>query len=190
MPRLLIGALVAGILVFFWGYVSHEVLPLKQDVYQRLPDEDAVVRALSSTVAHSGTYFYPGMDVSREPTPEEAAAFKVKYEAGPRGLIVFDTKDKTFMSPKTFGIEFASNVLAALLAAFVLASSSAGFLGRVLIVTFMGLFAWLSISVSYWNWDGFSDAFTTLEAVDQLGGWFLGGIALAAIVKPRRAAYE
>ena len=54
-------------------------------------------------------------------------------------------------------------------------------------VMLLGLFAWLSISVSYWNWYQFSNEFTRAEAIDQIGGWLVGGLALAAIVKGPQA---
>ncbi len=45
-----------------------------------------------------------------------------------------------------------------------------GFSGRVLVVTLMALFAFLSISASYWNWHGFPPAFEIAEAIDQVAG--------------------
>jgi hypothetical protein len=38
--------------------------------------------------------------------------------------------------------------------------------------------------VSYWNWYGFPTDFTTGAALDEIIGWFLGGLVLAAIVRP------
>ena len=186
MGRLFTGAFVAAILVFVWGYVSHSVLPIKEDVFLQLPEEDAIIGALRGSVSEPGMYYFPGFDRSRELTDEETAVFEAKYDAGPRGVIVFDTKGGKPISPKRLGIEFASNLLAALVAGIILSMSAAGFVGRVAIVMLMGVFAWLSISVSYWNWDGFSDAFTLMDAIDQVGGWLLGGLALAVAVRPRR----
>ena len=37
---------------------------------------------------------------------------------------------------------------------------------------------------SYWNWYGFPTEFEIAEAVDQVVGWFLGGLVLAALVRP------
>jgi hypothetical protein len=54
---------------------------------------------------------------------------------------------------------------------------------KVFLSTLLGLFAWLSISVSYWNWYGFTGAFTSAELIDQLGGWFFGGLVLAGMTR-------
>jgi hypothetical protein len=45
----------------------------------------------------------------------------------------------------------------------------------------------LSIGVSYWNWYGFPLDFTAGEAIMEIVGWFLAGLVLAAIVRPRAA---
>ena len=187
MARVLIGALVAGIVVFAWGAVSHMLLPTAGTGIRKLPDEERLVAQLRGTVASPGVYMYPVLDVDREPTEEEQAAWEAAYELGPRGLIVFHAGGDAPMSPKRFGSELLSNVLAALVAAVVLSLASASFLGRALIVTAMGLFAWLSVNVSYWIWFGFPLDFVLAEAVDQIAGWLLGGIALAAIVRKRDA---
>ena len=69
----------------------------------------------------------------------------------------------------------------------MIARSSSGLLGRVLSVAALGLFAWLSISVSQWSWYGFPTAFVRAEAIDQVLGWLCGGVAIAVIVKPKAA---
>lgn len=43
----------------------------------------------------------------------------------------------------------------------------------------LGLFAWISISLSYWNWYAFPADFVVAEGIDQVAGWFLAGLAVA-----------
>jgi hypothetical protein len=50
----------------------------------------------------------------------------------------------------------------------------------------MGLFGFLSILVSYWNWYGFPTDFTIGAVLDEVIGWFLAGLVLAAIVRPTK----
>ena len=63
--------------------------------------------------------------------------------------------------------------------------TTASFGQRVALVTLLGVFAWLSISVSYWNWYHFPTAYIAGEAIDQVGGWLFGGIVLAAVFRGR-----
>ena len=78
--------------------------------------------------------------------------------------------------------EFLSNAAAAAVAAILLAMMVASYGKRVLAVTLLGVFGWLSLSVSYWNWYGFPTAFIAAEGIDQAVGWLLAGLAIAKIV--------
>jgi hypothetical protein len=42
----------------------------------------------------------------------------------------------------------------------------------------MGVFTWLSISVPYWNWYRFPDAFTFGSLIEMAFGWLLSGAAI------------
>ena len=52
-------------------------------------------------------------------------------------------------------------------------------------VGLMGVFEWLDINVSYWNWYKFPTAFTVASLVEQLIGWTLAGLVMALILRPR-----
>jgi hypothetical protein len=184
MMRALIGGIVAGIVVFVWGAISHMVLPTGKMGIKQIPNEEAVVSAMKASIQEPGFYFFPGMDMTREPTPEEQSAWNAKYMAGPNGVLVYHPTGSAPLSPKQLLTELASNIAAALLAAFVVSHVAAGFGRRAIIVTLMGLFAWFSISISWWNWYGFPFSTIFTEAIDQIGGWLFGGLTLAAIVKP------
>ena len=184
MKKILIGGIVGGIVIFVWGAVSHMVLPLGETGIKQIPNEDAVIAAMRQSIPEPGLYFFPGMDMSHKPSDEEQKAWTAKYTAGPTGILVYHPQGEAPVSPRQLLTELASNVLMALLAAFLLSMASGSFGRRVLFVALLGLFSWLSISVSYWNWYGFPTDFSLAEAVDQVVGCFLAGLVLAAIVKP------
>jgi hypothetical protein len=187
MLRILIGAVVGGIAVFVWSAVSHMVLPTGDMGLKSLPGEDAIVAVLKQNVHESGVYFVPGMDMKKKLTPEQQKAWNAKIATGPTGLFVYNPGGSEPMSPRQLLIELASNMLCALIAALVLRRMSGGYFARAMVVCLMGLFAWLSISISYRNWYQFSDAFTQAEAVDQIAGWLVGGLVVAGIVRPTTA---
>jgi hypothetical protein len=181
--RILLGALIGGIAVFAWGYVSHMVLKTDKDAVLSLPDEAPVIAALKGSVPEPGVYLIPGRKFDL--TEEQTTAWNKKYEEGPNGLLVYHPKGRKAMAPLTFATEFGSNVTAALIAALVVAGSKRGFFGRAVTVAATGLFAWLSVCVSHWAFYRFTDAFTIAEAIDQIGGWICGGVAVAIIVRPQ-----
>jgi hypothetical protein len=57
--KLLIGALVGGILVFGWQTLSWTVLKLHDKEYQKAANEDNVISYLSSQFNDDGQYFIP-----------------------------------------------------------------------------------------------------------------------------------
>ena len=83
------------------------------------------------------------------------------------------------MMPRQLGTELFTNIVAGCIAAFVVSLTAASFRRRVLIVALLGVFAWLSISVSNWIWYGFPAPYILAEGFDQIGGWLLGGFAIA-----------
>ncbi len=127
-----------------------------------------------------GLYFVPGAD------PEDKAAMEAAEQRAMQGsalLVWHPQRDEGGISAKRLGTEFLSNVLASFVAALVLSRMRAAYPTRVFAVMLMGLFAWLSIEVSYWNWYGFPTDYTVAQAIDQVVGWLIGGIAIAALVK-------
>ena len=185
--RILIGGLLGGIVVFIWGAIGHVALPLGEMGISAIPDEESVTNALRSSIKEKGLYFFPGYDKSKPLSESEQKAWEAKLNAGPSGIMVVTPSGAEAMSPKQLGLELASNVVAALLAAILLSMTNVGFVRRVLFVTLLGAFGWMSISVSYWIWYGFPTDFTVAALVMEVVGWFFAGLVLAAIVRPSTA---
>ena len=81
-------------------------------------------------------------------------------------------------------ISFISNLLCALLAAFILASTVGSCARRVAIVASLGLFSWLAISIEQWDWYEFPFNFVALDAINQVIGWTLAGLLMAKMIRP------
>jgi len=186
MIRVVLAAIVGGVLLFVWGFVSHMVLPFSKDAMKQLPNEQIVLSTLQTNLPERGVYFFPGMDMSKQPTPEEQKAWEAKVASGPSGLLVYRPNGGTVIGARPLVAEFITNLLAALVAALVLLGIRGGYGARVFTVTALGLVAWLSVSVSEWIWYGFSTPFLIADLVDQLGGWLLAGFGMAAMLKPKR----
>lgn len=188
--RLIFGGIAAGIAMFAWGAVSHMVLRLEESAIKDIPNESVVVATLQTNLNEAGFYFFPGMNVSPGASKEQQAElmkkWTEKYEAGPRGIMVYRPDGGQAMSPKQFGLQLAAEIGAGLVAAIVLASAVnlRSYGGRVLLVTLLGLLPVLMVNFPYWNWYGFPDKYTLVQLADKLASFFLGGIILAAIVKP------
>jgi hypothetical protein len=182
--KLLWGGLVAGVVVFVWEAIAHAVLPLGETGIRPIPDEPGITSAIKATIKEPGLYFFPGIDRSKQVSELEQKAWEAKVTSGPTGILVVHPEGGEAMSPRQLGLEFGVDVIAGLLAALVLTQVAASYFGRVLVVGMMGAFGLLNISASYMIWYGFPADFTAAEAITQVVGWLLAGLALAAIVKP------
>ena len=187
MVRVVIAGIIGGIVMFAWGTVGHMFLGIGEYGVKNLPNEDAVIACMKSNIPDAGLYFAPGMDMTRKPTDEEFAAWSARYQAGPNVFLVYRPTGMQAMSPRQFGVELLSNILAALVGAFMLTWTAPSFGKRVALATLIGLAAWLSINVSYWDWYRFPANFVASELVEQVVGWGLSGAAMALILKNKFA---
>jgi hypothetical protein len=183
--RIILGGLVGGILWFIWGAVSHMATPLGEMGFSSLSaaDEPAVTAALKAAVKEPGLYMIPGGDMGKM-TDSQREEWTKKFQAGPSAIMVVRPQGADPMSPKTLGIEFASNVVASLLGCMMLALVGGRYPARVAALVLAGLMGWASTNVSYWNWYGFPTDFTVAAGIEEVVGWLIAGLAMAAIVKP------
>jgi hypothetical protein len=187
MRRILLAGLVGGIVVFAWSAFSHMVLYVGEQGMRSLPNEDVVRATLHASIPEPGMYYFPGMD-PRDKSKAAQDAWAAKYRTGPAGLLIYLPVGGELPFGRMMGVELLSDILAAAIAAFAIARLRAGYLRRAVTVGALGLFAWLSISVSNWNWYGFPGSYILSEGLDQVVGWFLGGLAMARLAVAREAA--
>jgi hypothetical protein len=186
MWKVLLGGVVGGVIVFFWGAVAHMMLPLGQMGMSTISQsrEERVLAELKGAIFEPGLYFFPGHDMSKPLSKAETAAWEARMKKGPTGILVIKPNGGEVMSPKTLGIEFVSGMLAAVVGSIILYQVTSGYAARVLVLPLVGLFGWLSILVSYWNWYGYPTEYVIAELITEVVGWLLAGFVLATFVKP------
>lgn len=183
IKRILLAGLAGGAAMFLAGFITHAVLPLGEVGIQSLPNEEAVAPVLRANIRECGLYFFPGMPSNS--TPEQQKQWEARYRTGPIGILVYHPSGREPMEPAQLGTELASNILLALLAAWLLRLARLpGFGTRFLFVTSLGLVVGLAIPISYWNWYGFPGAYTLAEMAHELIGFAAAGLAVAGLVKP------
>lgn len=180
MKKVLLPGILGGLLVFGWNAVSHLILPIGEMGFKTIPSkEDAVLTAMKSNIQESGLYFMPGHDMSRGPTVEEMR----KYELGPTAFLIYHPTGGQAMSPWQLIRQALFNILGGLIAAFIISTTVASLTTRAVMVMLMGLFAWLAINASYWNWYRFPADFTIGQGLDRVIGWLLGGFLIAWMIQ-------
>src|SRR5437870_13640506 len=108
-----------------------------------------------------------------------------KAASGPSGMLLYHpTREFTF--GKLLGIEFATELLQAILVVFLLTQTRIeGFGGRVGFVLIAGILAAITTNISYWNWYGFPSNYTAAYMFIEIIG-FLWAALVAAALLPKR----
>jgi len=184
--KVVVWGVLGGILMFVWGAVSHMALGLYESSVHNLPSEETLLPALQAAIPEAGLYYFPGIDPKADETTRQR--WTEKMGTGPSGILVYRPRGGEGMSPRLLSKELLSNIAASLVAAFLLAQTSGLAFGRrLLFVTLLGLFSWLMVDVSYWNWYGFPANYTIANLVDEVGSCLLVGLLLAWAFRPHPA---
>ncbi|MFZ0211330.1 MAG: hypothetical protein WBE20_00370 [Candidatus Acidiferrales bacterium] len=188
--KILLGALVGGIVVFIVGSLLHTVLGLASVGVKAVPQEDAVLSAMRAAIHEPGFYIFPAPNMTPGRTKDQQqadmTAYLAKYQQGPTGILVYSPGGVALSYGKLLGGEFAIDVVSAFFLACILAMGAGGassYWKRVFAVTLAGLFASVFLGLEYWNWYNFPANYTCAYIANGVLDWYFAGLAMAAIVK-------
>ena len=179
--RTLIAGLLGGVLIFFWGFLAHVVLPIGEMGMKQAPValEDQVAATLKG-LPGEGIYMIPGMDPAKMNDEAAKKAFGERATAMPYAFVVYQPEGRDIVNNMTPNLvtQFVSDLLCGLAAAFV-AAMIAGFGRRVQAVLAMGAFTWLAANVPYWNWYRLPLAFTEGAFIETMVSALVAGLGIA-----------
>ncbi len=168
--RVISAGLLAGVVVFVWGMVSHMALPLGEVGFSTLPAEPEVLAALGRHVPQGGLYLFP--------MEEDPAKWDEAYRTKPHGLLVLNPAGTPLAMGRRLAVELATNLCGGLLLAFLFAAGLPGVVNwqtGLVAGAALGGFAVVSVDLSYANWYGFPTSYAVAQLVDQMVGWGAAG---------------
>jgi hypothetical protein len=178
--RIAVATLLGGLVMFLWGAFAHMVLPIGEMSVRAPLDEDKVIAALHDNLpSEHAIYMLPYFDMAKHNDPKATEAFSTKAASSPYAFIVYAPygRDPMQMGYNLFH-QWLSDTLAALLIALILIRSTVNAMRGLYIGLAFGVFAWLSLSVPFWNWYRFPAAFTLGTLIEQAFGWLLAGAVM------------
>ncbi len=181
--RVVVAALVGGIIMFAWSAFLHMATPLGEAGMKSLPAESTVMPVLKQSLPEAGFYMFPGLEKGPDGQPTEA--WVEKHRTGPAGILIFQPIGGEPMTPRHFIVEFGADVAGAFLAAIILGIAAKAGCSRCCgccIGLGLGLFAWVNIDVSLWNWYNFPCELILAGLADQGIGWLVAGGAMGLII--------
>jgi hypothetical protein len=139
--------------------------------------------SLKSNIGEKAVYVFPAMPPEGQPGMD---SYTQKMEQGPVGLIIYDPQGMGRMMTSQFVTGLIIDILAALLAAWILSRSTAlgsSYIARVTFCGLLGIFISLGSFLPGWNWMGYALDYTTAMVADALLGWLIAGLVIASLVK-------
>ncbi len=190
MWRIGLAALLGGAIMFGWGFVSWMYIPWH--VMQTMPAENQIVQSMGTAGLTTGVYYYPNTPRASDDLAPEAMAAQLetaqdKHREGPIMTVAYRAEGAEMMGVMTMVTGFIINLVTALVAAIMLnmaAGSIGGYMGRLMFVTLLGVYAAFAVNLMDWNWAYAPMRFTLELAVDGVVGALLMGLVVAALVKP------
>lgn len=174
MKKLVIGALVGGILVFLWHAISWTMLELHASEYRQAPDQDNVISLLSSKLPEDGQYLIPRANDNA--TREEHEKMAESMKGKPWAVVNYH---------KAYSSDMVSNIIRGLLVAivavffvtWVLMKNQASSFGTTFVSTILiALAGYLFIPYSQHIWFETPGAMNNL--IDVFVSWGLCGLWL------------
>ena len=162
---LITAALLGGLTMFFWGFVSHMLIPWWNVTMSEFSNDQAVIDAIKAGHADNGIYF-----------SKQGVFAAVRFQPG--------VSDSTADISGYMIREFVNNMLIALVTAYLLfMAKPATILRRGFYAAVIGFAGWTMSSVGLWNWYGFSSAYTIVDLCDGVIGMFLVGLVIAWLMQ-------
>jgi hypothetical protein len=187
MVRVLVAALLAAVVLFFWGFLWWTVLPFAGWTMKPAPNEEVVTATLKTNLPESGVYFLPFPDQS----PEAQEAMQKRHPEGPLVEVIYRKDGVNAMSPGYFAMGFVHMALSALLAGALLslaAPALRSYVARVGFAALLGFFAAFAFNLSDILWFHHPWQFPVMMAAFNASGWLLASLVLGAIIRPARLA--
>jgi len=174
MKKLLIGAIVGGILVFFWQTLSWTILHLHDDEYRQANGQEEVISYLSSKFSGDGQYMIPRAKDGA--SREEMEAMEKSMQGKPWAVVSYHQSYGSNMTQNIIRGLLVS-IFAALFVCWVLMKQTRSSFGTTFIsAVLIGVSGYLFIPYSQHIW--FQNPGATTNMVDTLVAWGLCGIWL------------
>lgn len=173
MKKKLVGTLVAGIILFFWQFLSWSMLQLHQAEMQYTPKQDQIMEALNQLDLEEGHYMIP--NVSSDATMEEEGEFQENQIGKPWATLSYHKAFQMNMGTNMLR-GFLLNLFSAFLLVWILMKfRENNFMTSLLGSLAVGVIGYLTISYLHQVW---METDSTGYLIDTIVQWGLVGVWL------------
>lgn len=172
MKKLLVGAIVGGIILFLWQTLSWTVLDLHGKEYKQAPSQDEILNALSTHITEDGQYYLP--HAKEGASYEEMQQEQKDMQGKPWAVVSYHKSyDASMVSNIVRG--FLVAIIMAFFACWVLVKQGNGSFGSTFISSILiGIIGYLFIPYAGHIW--FQTPGATTNFIDVLVSWGAAGL--------------
>ncbi|MCA9312330.1 MAG: hypothetical protein KDA21_14040 [Phycisphaerales bacterium] len=193
MIRVVFGAAVGALTVFFVGFIFWVLLPVPFSIVHDLPRDQTAAMLEQLDLPGSGVYHYPGFPLNEDGSMmDEAAtaALEERFRTGPTiSMMVYHDGGRDMFPMWQIPASLVINFVAALFAALMLrVSGQRCWLRRAFIVTAAGVLAGVAGNANHFMWFMVPYDFAVYSIATTVVAWAVASLPLAAIVRPGAGA--
>jgi hypothetical protein len=174
MKKLLLGALVGGILLFFCQFLSWMVLNWHSNAYLYTPKQDAIMNALNAQIDKDGQYMIPNLPSGA--TMEEHNAAMKTMAGKPWALVSYHSAKNMNMVPLIFRGLIVDILIIGFFCAIISRMNALNFTAILISALFVGMIVFFNVPYTHHIW--FQDFDLMAYFSDCLVGWGVVGIWL------------
>ena len=179
--RIFLAGLLGGLVFFFWGAIAHMALGLGDRGVHYGKPHAVTLAAMQQELAVPGIHVLPTLTQERMGDAAAVEAFAADTAGHGYAFVVYrpgGNPGLVGMGPN-LGTQWATDTLAAVLAAWLLSLAPVGFGRRVAMAAALGGFATVVALVPMWNWYLFPLDYVLGNLAKHVLGWTLAGAAMA-----------
>src|SRR5438552_937538 len=142
--RILLAGILGGIVMFIWNFIAHDWLPFGEMGIRQFREDAPLLEAMKTNLGEAGgLYMFPahqaGPNATRQEKQDAMNRAMEKMSTGPSGMLLYHPARQLGFA-KLLGIQFATDLVEALLVVFLLAQTRINsFVGRASFVFFAGV---------------------------------------------------
>jgi hypothetical protein len=188
--RLLLAALLGGLVLFAWESVAHLMTPLGELGFKTLDNEAATLPLFMNAIPASGLYAFPAPHYRAGMSPAEKRdamrAAQDQYTKGPSGMILLRRHGAPAMTTAQLLIQFGADIVAMLIVSLILSQVAAsGLVTRMTLILLLSLFPTLRMGLPWENWYRFPKSLIGAQFIEDFVGFALAGLIVAWMVQGR-----
>ncbi|HSF45001.1 MAG TPA: hypothetical protein VLA58_03295 [Chitinophagaceae bacterium] len=179
MKKQLIAAIVGGIIIFFWQFLSNAALDLHRPAQEHTPKQDTILGFLKSQQLEQGRYFLP--TTPKGASSEEQQALMSKVEGQPWAILDYHSTWTTSDMFMNMARGLMIDMLMVFLFVWLITRNGTPSFGTIVMsAVVLGFIAFLNFPYAYFIWykspgiwSDFMDAIVAWAACGVWLGWYL-----------------